>query len=337
MKIGVFGLGRWGPRLIGKMLGRPLIAGVSAFDIDGDRRSRVATEYPDVAVADDERTILEDPSIDAVVVATPVRSHFDIARKALENDKHVLCEKPLTGSVDEASALVELASRRDLRLMVDHITVYSGAVQRLKEIVDAGELGEIQYIDAVRSNLGMLQQDVSVIWDLAIHDFAIIDRLMNEMPVAVSGTGAAFYGPQEEVACASLFFNGGAVAYVHASWISPVKIRRVLVGGKKRMALFDDTRGREKLLLFDSGVEAADIRAGAGEPFKYRSAEARPIVYSEHDTMDAMLDEFIRAVTQHRDPMTDGRAGLRMVNILSAVARSLAQQGERLWLTRNEK
>ncbi len=323
--------------MIGKILGRPLIDGVSAFDIDEDRRSRVATEYPEVTVVKEERVILEDPAIDAVVVATPVRSHFDIVRQALEHGKHVLCEKPLTGSVDEAEALVELASRRDLRLMVDHITLYSGAVQRLKEIVGAGELGEIQYIDAVRFNLGMVQQDVNVVWDLALHDIAIVDRLMNEMPASVSGTGAAFHGKQEEIACAALFFNGGAIAHVHASWISPVKIRRFLVGGTKKIALFDDTRVRDKLLLFDSGVETADIHAGDREAFKYRSAEALPVAYSEHDTMDAMLDEFIRAVAQHRDPMTDGRAGMRMVRILNAVSRSMAQQGERLWLTRNEK
>jgi predicted dehydrogenase len=332
MKVAVVGLGHWGPRLIPKLYDHALVDAVYGYDSDESARTKTTKELPDVIVASDYSSVLEDPGICAVIIATPVASHYDLARQALEHDKHVLLEKPLTNCIDDARMLVQLASSRDLRLMVDHITVYSGVVRRLKELITKDELGNVLYVDAVRSNLGMLQYDVNVVWDLATHEFAVLDYLMDDTPFAVSGVGFAYHGSREEVAYVTLYYKSGMAAHVHVSWISPVKTRRLIVGGTKKMILFDDTLSEEKVKLYDSGVDVAGIDNTKRPSVVYRSGGGQPVAYEENEPMVTMLEEFIRSIVDHRDPMTDGVAGVRMVRILTAVEKSMKNQGARIML-----
>jgi predicted dehydrogenase len=332
MKVAVIGLGRWGPRLIPKLFNHSLIDGVYGYDSDESIRARIAREFPDVIVAPDYGSILDDGRIGAVIVATPVASHYQLARQAMEHDKHVLLEKPLTSCINDARMLVDLASSRDLRFMVDHITVYSGVMRRLKELIAKKELGKILYFDAIRTNLGMLQYDVNVVWDLAIHEFAVLDYLMDEMPVAVTGVGSAYHGSQEEIAYVTMFFKGGIIAHVHVSWISPVRTRSLIIGGTKKMIVFDDTLSIEKLRLFDSGVDVSAAVESKMPSVVYRKSDARVIKYEQNEPMIAMLDEFFKSIVEHRDPMTDGVVGMRMVRILTAVEQSMEKQSARIVL-----
>jgi len=332
MKVAVIGLGRWGPRLIPKLFNHPLIDGVYGYDSDQVMRAKIVREFPDVIVAADYSSILEEPGVDAVIVATPVSSHYELAKQAMEHDKHVLLEKPLTDRINDARMLVELASNRNLRFMVDHMTVYSGVARRLKEFIAKKELGKILYFDAIRSNLGMLQYDVNVVWDLAIHEFAVLDYLMDDMPVAVSGVGSAYHGSQEEIAYVTMFFKRGVIAHVHVSWLSPVKTRRLIIGGTRKMIVFDDTLSIEKLRLFDCGVDVSAAGESRRPSVVYRNLDARAIEYEQNEPMVAMLDEFFQSIVDHRDPMTDGVTGMRMVRILTAVEQSMKEQGVRIVL-----
>ncbi|UCD19643.1 MAG: Gfo/Idh/MocA family oxidoreductase [candidate division WOR-3 bacterium] len=327
MKVAVVGLGRWGRRLVSKIHSHGMVDAMYGCDNDTSVQRRMSRELHDVIIESDYRQIIQNPQIGAVIIATPVATHFDLARQALEHDKHVLLEKPLTSSMEDARALVKLAASRDLRLMVDHITVYSGVARKLKELIINDELGKILYFDAVRSNLGMLQYDVNVVWDLAIHEFAMLDYLLGELPVAVSGVGSAHHGPHEEIAHATLFYRNGAAAHVHVSWISPVRIRRMIIGGTKKMIVFDDTLDAEKVKLYDSGVGVSTGHEANRRDVTYRANGFRAVEYTSGEPMLAMLDEFFRSITEHRDPLTDGLAGMRMVGILSAVEKSMKDRG----------
>ena len=327
MKIALVGLGQWGPRLIPRLLAHPEVDRVYAHDIDESRNSHVSGEFPEVAIVSNYDQILQNPEISAVVVATPAAEHYSLSRRALESGKHVLVEKPLTNSVADAERLVELARHRELTLMVDHITVYSGAVRALKRIIDAGELGELLYLDSVRANLGMLQSDVNVVWDLGIHEFAILDYLVGELPAAVSGVGFSRYGKQEEIAYVTLYFNNDIVAHVHVSWVSPIKIRRLIAGGRKRMIVFDDARPADKLEVFDSGIDVSANGSAEHPVISYRRAAAEVLQYDETEPLVLMIDTFVGSVNAGSIPLTNGESGLRMVRVLAAVEKSLKQKG----------
>jgi predicted dehydrogenase len=332
MKFAIVGLGHWGPRLIPKFLKHPKVNAMYCYDVDAARMAKVKEECPDVVAAPGYPDILENKDIDAVVVATPVATHFDVAKQALEHGKHVLVEKPLTNSVADAETLVKLASTRNLKLMVDHIMVYSGAVRKIKELIKNDVIGEVLYIDAVRANLGMFQSDVNVVWDLAIHEFAIIDYLLDKMPGAVVTNGVAHYGMREEMAYVTLFFGKGIIAHIHVSWLSPLKIRKLVLGARKKMLIFDDTSRDEKIKLFDRGVEIS-TRPEARKPEIVYHEGATQVVQSESgEPLMTMVDEFVTAIDEDTTPLTDGNAGLRMVKILEAAESSLKSQGARIRL-----
>lgn len=332
MKFAIVGLGHWGPRLIPKFLKHPKVVGMYCYDIDDSRSAKVAKEFPEVVVASDYRSILENEDVNAIIVATPVASHFDIAKQALEHGKHVFVEKPLTNSITDAQTLVELASARNLKLMVDHITIYGGAVRKIKELISKKDIGDILYVDTVRANLGMFQSDVNVVWDLAIHEFAIIDYLLDEMPKAVTGIGVAHYGMVEEMAYVTLFFEKGIIAHIHVSWLSPVKIRRLILGGRKKMLLFDDTSLEEKIRLFDRGVEMSAGSGASRREIMYHDGATQVIQHESAEPLVVVVDEFVKAIDEDVTPLTDGKAGLRMVRILDAAEKSLKQQGARIRL-----
>ena len=327
MIIGLVGVCHWGHRLVPKLLDHALVKQLHCHDIDAARLERVGRDYPTAKLASNYEDLLKDPAIEAVVIATPVASHYALARKALESGKHVLLEKPLTNRVDQARHLVDLAAAKDLVLMVDHITVYSGAAQRMKRIVDSKTLGKIIYFDAARMNLGKIQADVSVVWDLAIHEFALIDYLFAQMPKTISANGVAFYGAREEMADVMLTFEGGMVGHVHASWLSPVRRRELIIGGTKRMLVFDDTVTDEKLRLLDRGVDQSRDAVSDEPRFTYRDGDKEVLDYDPVEPLVAMIDEFMAAVSKGHEPLTSGVVGLRCVQILEAVEKSLQANG----------
>lgn len=332
MKFAIVGLGRWGPRLIPKVLNHPKVVGLYCYDRDESKSAKVSHDFPEVVVASDYRSILENDDVIGIIVATPVASHFDLAKQALEHGKHVFVEKPLTNSIADAKTLVELATTNSLKLMVDHIMVYNGAVQKIRELITNDEIGEILYIDAVRANLGMFQSDVNVVWDLAIHEFAIIDYVLAEMPKAVTGIGVAHYGMLEEMAYVTLFFDKGVIAHIHVSWLSPVKKRRLIIGGRKKMLVFDDTRSDDKLKLFDRGVEMSAGSGASRAEIMYHDGATQVIQHESAEPLVGVVDEFMKAIDKDVTPLTDGKAGLRMVRILDAAEKSLKQQGVRIGL-----
>src|SRR5262245_10619500 len=260
IRIAVLGYGYWGPNLVRNFQEVNDACVAVCCDMNPQRLERVQAKHPWVEVTTEYNKVLNDPAVDAVVIATPVATHYEFARKALEHGKHVLVEKPIAASVAEAESLIDIAAKRNLTLMVDHTFIYTGAVRKMKEIISRGELGELYYFDSVRINLGLFQKDVNVLWDLAPHDIAILDHLVDEQPVSVCANGACHIGNGvENVAYLTVYFQSGLIAHFHNNWLAPVKIRTVLVGGSKKMILYDDMEASEKVKVYDRGVDTRGV------------------------------------------------------------------------------
>lgn len=329
IKIGVIGYGYWGPNIVRNFAEHPKrfqLAAVS--DQSTERLSIAKTRYPYIQTFTDAQQLIRDPSIDAIAIATPVSTHFQLASLALEMGKHVFVEKPMTSTVAEAERLVEMAAVRNRVLMVDHTFVYTGAVQKMRELVATGQLGDLYYYDSVRVNLGLFQQDVDVIWDLAVHDLSIMDYVLGQEPCAVSATGACHIpGRSEDIAYVTMFFESSLIAHVHVNWLAPVKVRRTMVGGSRKMVVYDDVEPSEKIKVYDKGVTV-------GQEDMYRMM----ISYRSGDMWSPQLDtgealrretaEFADAIEQNRPPLTDGNAGLRVVRTLEAATLSMKSRGQ---------
>lgn len=328
--IGVVGFGYWGPNLVRNFAETPGARIVSVADLRPDRLEIVRSRYPGIQTTTSVDELIDDPRVDAVVIATPVGSHFALAERALRAGKHVLVEKPLTTSATEAEQLIELADRRGLTLMVDHTFVYTGAVRKIRELIDLEGIGDCYYYDSVRVNLGLFQHDVSVIWDLAVHDVSIMDYVLRMDPVAVSATGVSHVpGQPENIAYLTLFMPGSLIAHIHINWLAPVKVRRTLIGGSRKMIVYDDLEPSEKIKVYDKGIS---INGGADNLHRllidYRSGD---MWAPKLDATEALLTEarhFIECMTTGATPISDGHAGLRVVRILEAATRSLARRGE---------
>jgi predicted dehydrogenase len=327
--IGVIGYGYWGPNLVRNFAETPGARMVAVCDRRRERLAAAAQRHPTVRVCADPRDLIDDPAVDAVVVATPVASHFALAQAALRAGKPVLVEKPLTDTSDAARRLIDEAERRRLVLMVDHVFVYHAAVEKMRALAGAGELGELQYYDSVRVNLGLFQHDVDVLWDLAVHDLSIMDRVLARPPEAVSATGLAnIPGQPVNIAYLTIFFQERLLGHVHVNWLAPVKVRRTLLGGSRRMIVFDDLEASEKLRVYDRGVS---VGAAPEEVYRmrvgYRMGDMWAPQLVLREPLAAVTAHFVDCVTRPRAPITDGAAGLRMVRLLEAASASLAQQG----------
>jgi predicted dehydrogenase len=291
--------------------------------------TRVRTRYPTVKTTLDHAELVNDAEVDAVVVATPVSTHFRLAQQALQAGKHVLVEKPLARSSEEATRLIEEADRRNRVLMVDHTFVYTGAVRKVRELVESGALGRLYYYDSVRVNLGLFQHDVNVLWDLAVHDLSIMDHLLPSKPFTVAATGvASIAGQPTSIAYLTCFFPDNLIAHLHVNWLAPVKIRRTLLGGDRQMVVYDDLQADEKVRCYDRGVtlpEAADstyqMRVG------YRTGDMWAPKLDSTEALRTEALHFLECVDSGRAPVTGGDAGLRVVRILEAADRSLALAG----------
>lgn len=334
--IGLIGYGYWGPNLaraIGEVDGGALR---SIADSSTAALERAGRRHPSVRLLTDWRDLVSDPNVDAVVVATPVSTHFDIAMAALKAGKHVLVEKPMTDSVFKASLLVEEAARRSLNLMVDHTFIYTGAVQKIRELISSGSIGSVYCYDSIRVNLGMLQRDVSVIWDLAAHDFAILDFIMDSSPVAISASAAAFLPDSPEtMAHLSVYYGDGAMAHLNVNWMSPVKVRQTLIGGRQRMIIYDDMQNSEKVKIYDRGVDLDERSDGAHERrVSYRMGEMWAPAISPKEALITEIEQFIASIRDGIRPPSDGESGLRVVEMLAAATRSAALRGQPMELGR---
>ena len=337
VNIAVIGYGYWGPNLVRNFAETPGLNLVAVSDLDPEKLAIVNKRYPAVRTTTRYQDLLEDPGIDAIAVATPVNTHFTLGLAALKAGKHLWLEKPMTETSDQARQLVAEAEKRGLVLLVDHTFIYTGAVRKIGEIVKGGELGDVLYYDSTRINLGLFQRDVSVISDLAVHDFSILDYLLGEHPVAVSASGINHYpGTPENLAYITLYYESEAIAHLNVSWLAPVKVRSILIGGDKKMVVYDDLEPSEKIKVYDKGVSFTEDQAQIQEMrVGYRTGDmwAPKLVGTEALRVEG--EHFADCVINGKTPMTDGKLGLRVVELIEAAASSMAAMGEVVYVQRD--
>ncbi len=328
MKIGVIGLGYWGPNIVRNFLTTPGVEKIYCCDIDEKRLNFVKSRFPSVEVTSDTESILRSTEIDAIAVVTPVATHYLLAKKALENGKHVLVEKPMTSSVREAEELINISERKNLVLMVDHTFIFTGAVRKIKELVEQGEIGEIYYFDSVRVNLGLFQHDVNVIWDLATHDVSIMHYIIPSKPVSVAAFGVAHYNGIEDIAYITVNFDNGTIGHFHVNWLAPVKVRRILIGGTKKMIVYDDTEPSEKVKVYDKGVIATTMEGIHRVLISYRTGDMYAPKLDDTEALSLVCKNFIESIEKGIKPVTDGISGLEVVRILEAAEKSIKNEGK---------
>jgi predicted dehydrogenase len=330
IKVGVIGYGYWGPNLVRNFMEAPGATVVAVCDLRAERLAPLKLRYPTIRILNDTRDLLNDTSVDAIVIATPVSSHFELAMAALGADKHVLVEKPLAANSEQALQLIEEAARRRRVLMVDHTFVYTGAVRKIRELITSNGLGDIYYYDAVRVNLGLFQHDVNVIWDLAIHDLSIMDYVLPQKATAVSATGISHIpGQPENVAYMTLFFDNPQIAHVHVNWLTPVKVRHTLIGGSEKMILYDDLEPSEKVKIYDKGVTISQSPEAVYEMLvSYRSGDMWAPRLDATEALQTEALHFIDCIENNKRPETDGEAGLRLVRTVEAAEKSLRAKGQ---------
>jgi predicted dehydrogenase len=330
MKIAVIGCGYWGPNLIRNFVQSNKIQQVICCDLDQKRLDRMKGLYPSVEVLTDYEELLDRPDLDAAVIATPVKTHHPLAKDLLSHGKHVLVEKPFTHSCETALELIKLAEEKKKVLMVDHTFEYTAAVNKIKTIVENGELGKILYISCVRVNLGLFQPDINVVWDLAPHDISTILYIMGEVPVSVNCQGKAhFHSEMEDVATTTLNYKNGVIAFIHSSWLDPNKIRRTTIVGSRRMLVYDDIEPQEKIKIYDKGVEVPPYYdTYADFHFAYRYGDIHSPRIEDYEPLKKECDHFIECVRRGIPPLSDGYSGLRVVSILEAANKSLKLHGK---------
>jgi predicted dehydrogenase len=331
MKIAIVGLGYWGPNLIRNFVVADGVEEVGCYDIDAVQLRLTKQRYPNVRVFQSYEDVL-DSDMDAVAIATPVSTHFPLGKKALEGGKHLLLEKPMAATVAQCEELIDLAAKKNLRLMVDHTFIYTGAVQKIKEIVTQGTIGDIYYFDSVRVNLGLFQHDVNVLWDLAPHDISIMDYVLDRWPKAVSAFGADHINSVEDVAYLVIHFDSGLIAHFHVNWLAPVKIRRILIGGSKKMIVYDDMEPSEKVKVYDKGVELTTREGIYSTLVQYRTGDMFAPRLQTSEALSLLAREFVGALQSKRPGLTDGRRGLNVVRILEAAQLSIRNNGQSIQL-----
>lgn len=334
LKMAVVGLGYWGPNLARNISSCSATDLCYLCDCDANRLNKIGALYPAAKRTQGLVEILKDDTIKAVAIATPVDTHFELAKACLERGKHVLLEKPMTRTVSEAEILMELAEKNGVVLMVDHTFNYTSGVKKMKQIVSSGVLGDILYWDSVRINLGLFQHDVNVIWDLAPHDLSIMDYVVDARPVSVQAVGLAHYSDKiEDIAYMTLRFNQGMIAHFHFNWLAPVKIRMTLIGGSKKMIVYNDMEPSEKLKVYDKGVEAASSRDATYKTLvQYRIGDMYAPQLENIEALNVEIDHFADVVRNKTKPISGADAGLRVVALLEAAQKSIEQGGEEIAL-----
>lgn len=338
IRTGVLGYGYWGPNLARNIADHPAYRLAAIADASPERLALAARRYPGVEVAADPLTVLKRGDIDAVAIATPPATHYPLALEALRQGKHVLVEKPLAETSGQCARLIEEAARRNLTLMVDHIFVYTPAVAKIHELLGQPEFGDILYYDSVRANLGLFQQDVNVLWDLAVHDLSIINHVIQAAPAAVSATGIRHFDGVENTAYLTVFFDSPVIAHLSVNWLAPVKIRQVMICGRKRMIVYDEVEPSEKVKVYDKGVEVGS-RTNPESARKILISYRTGDVWSPHlehtEALRNVFSHFHDCIAHGRRPLTGGEAGLGVVQILEAAEESLRHRGQPVEVSRS--
>ena len=333
MKIAIVGLGYWGPNLIRNFQSLPNVKTVIGVDKDETRLQKAKQRFPNLELAHNLDDILKSDDLTAVALATPVSSHYPLGKKVLEAGKHLWVEKPFTAKVSEAETLINLAEKKGLKIMVDHTFIYTGAVRKMKEVIDSGELGDIYYFDSVRVNLGLFQHDVNVVWDLAPHDLSIMDYLLPQRPHSVSAIGSCHIGNDlENVAYLTVLFDNNLIAHFHVNWLAPVKIRKVLIGGSKSMLVFDDMENSEKVKIYDKGIDVKTKEGVYETLVQYRMGDMRSPKLDQTEALALATAHFLECIEQNKTPLTDGISGLNVVRLLEAAEKSIKQHGKEIKL-----
>jgi predicted dehydrogenase len=325
--VGVIGYGYWGPNLARNLANHPGMRLVGISDLNVARLATCSRLYPNVFTTTDCSELIASPWIDAIVIATPVHTHHDMALAALKAGKHVLVEKPLCQASAQARRLIDEASRRDRVLMVDHTFLYTPAVEKIRELIQQDAIGEVYYYDSIRSSLGLFQSDVNVIWDLAVHDVSIVQYILDSEPVAVSATATNHIdGSPENMAHITLFFPHNFVAHISVNWLSPIKVRQTFIGGSRRMIVYDDTEPTEKVKVYDKGVT---ISADTSDQLRigYRAGDMWAPHLPAKEALQTQVEHFYDCITNGREPRSGGASSLRVVEILEAASESIAARG----------
>jgi predicted dehydrogenase len=328
VRLGVIGFGNWGPNIVRNFQCLERGEVVTICDRNPAVLRRAARMHRGVQITTDPCEVLSSPDVDAVAVITPVRTHFDLAKAALQRGKHVFVEKPFTATTAQAEELIELADRKNLRIMVDHTFLFSGAVTKIRSLVDSGALGALYYFDSTRGNLGLLQHDINVVWDLAPHDLSIVDHIIFEKPQAVVTTGGKHVNGMADVAFITIYFPGNLVAHVNVNWLSPVKVRTTLIAGEDKMLVWNDLEAEEKIKIYDKGAKINDPRDVHDRLVSYRSGDVWVPKVEQTEALRVELDYFVDCILHSRAPLNDGAAGLRVLRLLEAADQSLQARGK---------
>jgi predicted dehydrogenase len=332
VKFGVVGYGYWGPNVVRNLDRLDEAEVVAVCDKSPTARRKVAKAYPGVLVTADPADLMSSPEIDAIAVVTPVWTHYELAKAALQNGKHIFVEKPFTSNAAQAQELIDLAARKNLKIMVDHTFLFTGAVQKIKQLLQEGALGKLYYYDSTRVNLGLFQHDVNVVWDLAPHDLSIIDHLIQQTPEAISATGQTHLNGHEDVAFITLYFPDKVIAHINVNWLSPVKVRTTLIGGEKKMLVWNDLEADEKIKIYDKGVHVSSREGLYNLLVNYRSGDMWAPQIEQVEALTRELAYFVDCIVKNETPVNDGEAGLRVVKMLEAASESLKMRGQLVYL-----
>ncbi len=328
LRVGVIGYGYWGPNIV-RNFHRAAGSRVEIVcDKSPEMLRRVGEAYPEINTTSNCSDILSSSEIDAVAVVTPVWTHYELAKKALEHGKHVFVEKPFTSCAQQAEELIELADKKGLKIMVDHTFLFTGAVRKIRQLIENNTLGDLYYYDSTRVNLGLFQHDINVIWDLAPHDLSIMDYLINDKAEAVSATGQSHLNGHEDIAFMTVYFPNNVIAHINVNWLSPVKVRTTLIGGEKKMLVWNDLEADEKIKVYDKGVDVRTREGVYDLLVSYRSGDMWAPQVEQVEALKAELGYFVDCVSNNKTPINDGAAGLRVVKMLEAAQKSVSHRGE---------
>jgi predicted dehydrogenase len=332
MNFGVIGYGYWGPNIVRNLMSLEDSQVLAIAEMNPSARNRAQKAYPGINVTPDSRDLILSTKIDAIAIVTPVWTHYELAKAALENGKHVFVEKPFTSSTAQAEELISLAEQKNLTIMVDHTFLFTGAVRKISQLLGEGTLGKLYYYDATRVNLGLFQHDINVLWDLAPHDLSIMDYLIKSTPEAIVATGQKHLNSHEDVAYMTLYFPEKVIAHINVNWLSPVKIRTTLMGGEKRMLVWNDLEADEKVKVYDKGVDVTN-REGVYELLvNYRSGDMWAPQLEQVEALRHELTYFVDCISNGDQPFNNGHAGLRVVQMLEAASQSLNKKGSLVYL-----
>lgn len=328
VRVGVIGYGYWGPNIVRNFSAQDQSRVVALCDKSSKSLRRAHQAYPHLHLTTDCQELLTAPDVDVIAVVTPVWTHYELAKAALENGKHVFVEKPFTCKREQAEELIELAERRKLKIMVDHTFLFTGAVKRIRQLIDDGTLGELYYYDSMRVNLGLFQHDVNVIWDLAPHDLSIMDYLIKQKPEAVVATGERHLNGVADIAFITLYYPNNMIGHINVNWLSPVKIRTTLIGGVKKMLVWNDLEADEKIKVYDKGVEISGGEALYDTLVSYRTGDMWAPKVEQVEALRLEAAYFVDCIRNDKVPLNDGVAGLRIVELLEAADRSVKSKGQ---------